>query len=70
MLECGKCSYLPGWQEECRCRKEVIALGEQNLNPPGKEVEKATQGLLDAWTDRYAHTKVGKVLKFLGFGSK
>lgn len=45
-------------------------MGETNLNPPGKEVEKATQGLLDAWTDRYAHTKVGKVLKFLGFGSK
>lgn len=42
----------------------------ETLSPPGKEVEKATRSLLDAWADRYAHTKVGKVLKFFGFGSK
>lgn len=40
------------------------------LNPPGKPLEEAGKNFLDKWVDRYGHTKVGKALKFLGFGSK
>ncbi len=35
-----------------------------------KALSEAVVEAVNAWTDRYGHTKVGKVLKFFGFGSK
>lgn len=35
-----------------------------------KALSEAVIEAMNKWTDRYSHTKVGKVLKFLGFGSK
>lgn len=44
------------------------------MSDKSKELEdvakEATQSFLDAWTKRYSHTIVGKVLGFLGFGKK
>lgn len=33
-----------------------------------QDLSTATVGILDAWTKRYRHTVVGRVLSFLGFG--
>lgn len=59
----------------CSKRKEVWTMSDEKtvsvkLNPPGKELEDAGKNFLDKWAKRYAHTKVGKVLSFFGFGSK
>lgn len=38
------------------------------LPTPGPVVVEAGKGFLNAWTKRYGHTVVGKVLSFFGFG--